>query len=56
MEKGSCIINTASVAAYQGNKDLIDYSATKGAIATLPYGNAPGSHFQPPSWSEKFVL
>lgn len=35
MEKGSCIINTASVTAYQGNKDLIDYSATKGAIVAL---------------------
>jgi len=35
MEKGSCIINTASVTAFQGNKDLIDYSATKGAIVAL---------------------
>jgi NAD(P)-dependent dehydrogenase (short-subunit alcohol dehydrogenase family) len=35
VEKGSCIINTASVTAYQGNKDLIDYSATKGAIVAL---------------------
>lgn len=35
MEKGSSIINTASVTAYQGNKDLIDYSATKGAIVSL---------------------
>ena len=35
MERGSCIINTASVTAYQGNKDLIDYSATKGAIVAL---------------------
>lgn len=35
MKKGSCIINTASVTAYQGNKDLIDYSATKGAIVAL---------------------
>lgn len=35
MKKGDCIINTTSVTAYQGNKDLIDYSATKGAIVTL---------------------
>lgn len=35
MKKGSSIINTTSVTAYQGNKDLIDYSATKGAIVAL---------------------
>ena len=35
MKRGSCIINTTSVTAYQGNKDLIDYSATKGAIVAL---------------------
>lgn len=35
MKKGSSIINTASVTAYQGHKDLIDYSATKGAIVAL---------------------
>lgn len=35
MKKGSCIINTASVTAYQGQKDLIDYSATKGAVVSL---------------------
>ena len=35
MKKGSSIINTASVTAFQGNKDLIDYSATKGAIVAL---------------------
>ncbi len=35
MKKGSCIINTTSVTAYQGHKDLIDYSATKGAIVAL---------------------
>ena len=34
-EKGGCIINTTSVTAYQGNKDLIDYSSTKGAIVAL---------------------
>lgn len=35
MRKGCCIINTASVTAYQSNKDLIDYSSTKGAIVSL---------------------
>ncbi len=35
MKKGSSIINTTSVTAYQGNKELIDYSATKGAIVSL---------------------
>lgn len=31
----STIINTASVTAYEGEKTLIDYSATKGAIVTF---------------------
>ncbi|WP_434311161.1 SDR family oxidoreductase [Hominifimenecus sp. rT4P-3] len=35
MKKGSSIINTTSVTAYEGNKDLIDYSSTKGAIVSL---------------------
>jgi len=35
MKRGCCIINTTSVTAYQGNKDLIDYSSTKGAIVAL---------------------
>ena len=35
MRRGSSIINTASVTAYEGQKDLIDYSCTKGAIVTL---------------------
>lgn len=35
MKPGGSIINTASVTAYQGHKDLIDYSATKGAIVAL---------------------
>ncbi len=35
LKKGSSIINTASVTAFQGNKNLIDYSATKGAIVAL---------------------
>lgn len=32
LESGDAIINTASVVAYEGNKRLIDYTATKGAI------------------------
>lgn len=33
-EKG-CIINTASITAFQGNPKLIDYSSTKGAIVSF---------------------
>jgi NAD(P)-dependent dehydrogenase (short-subunit alcohol dehydrogenase family) len=32
MKKGSCIINTGSITGLEGEKTLIDYSATKGAI------------------------
>lgn len=35
MDKGSRIICTTSVTAYRGSDHLIDYSATKGAIATF---------------------
>ena len=35
MKKNSCIINTSSVVAYKGNKTLIDYSATKGAVTSF---------------------
>ncbi|PLR78869.1 NAD(P)-dependent oxidoreductase [Bacillus sp. V3-13] len=35
LQKGSTIINTASITAYQGNKQLIDYSSTKGAIVSF---------------------
>lgn len=35
MKKGSAIINTTSVTAYHGNKLLLDYSSTKGAILTF---------------------
>ncbi|OKP79121.1 NAD(P)-dependent oxidoreductase [Paenibacillus sp. P3E] len=35
MERGATIINTASITAYQGKKDLIDYSSTKGAIVSF---------------------
>jgi NAD(P)-dependent dehydrogenase (short-subunit alcohol dehydrogenase family) len=32
LKSGDSIVNTASVVAYEGNKQLIDYTATKGAI------------------------
>ena len=33
--EGDCVINTTSVVAYQGRKQLIDYAATKGAVASF---------------------
>ncbi|WP_026882260.1 SDR family oxidoreductase [Clostridium akagii] len=35
LKDGSSIINTSSVTAYKGNKTLIDYSSTKGAIVSF---------------------
>jgi NAD(P)-dependent dehydrogenase (short-subunit alcohol dehydrogenase family) len=35
LQRGGVIINTASVTAYRGSKELIDYSATKGAIVSF---------------------
>lgn len=35
MKNGGVIINTSSVLGYEGNKELIDYASTKGAIRTL---------------------
>ncbi|HEX2866482.1 MAG TPA: SDR family oxidoreductase [Ignavibacteriales bacterium] len=35
MNKGDCIVNTTSVTAYHGNKELLDYSSTKGAITSF---------------------
>ena len=32
MEDGSAIVNTGSITGLEGNKQLLDYSATKGAI------------------------
>lgn len=32
LKEKSCIINTASSTAYKGQKDLVDYSASKGAV------------------------
>ncbi|MER2263271.1 MAG: SDR family oxidoreductase [Psychrobacillus sp.] len=35
MSKGDTIVNTSSVTAYRGSAELIDYSATKGAITSF---------------------
>jgi NAD(P)-dependent dehydrogenase (short-subunit alcohol dehydrogenase family) len=35
LKKGAAIINTTSVTAYRGSADLLDYSATKGAIVAF---------------------
>ncbi|MDP4177376.1 MAG: SDR family oxidoreductase [Bacillota bacterium] len=35
LKEGSTIINTSSITAYKGSKDLIDYSSTKGAITAF---------------------
>jgi NAD(P)-dependent dehydrogenase (short-subunit alcohol dehydrogenase family) len=35
LKAGSSIINTTSITAFKGSQDLLDYSATKGALATL---------------------
>lgn len=35
MKKGAAIINTTSVTAYRGSPQLLDYSATKGAIVAF---------------------
>jgi len=35
MKAGDCIVNTTSVTAYKGNKFLLDYSSTKGAIVSF---------------------
>jgi NAD(P)-dependent dehydrogenase (short-subunit alcohol dehydrogenase family) len=35
MPKGSAIINTTSITAFQGHKTLLDYSASKGAIVAF---------------------
>jgi len=35
LKQGSSIINTASITAYKGSPELIDYSATKGAIVSF---------------------
>jgi NAD(P)-dependent dehydrogenase (short-subunit alcohol dehydrogenase family) len=35
MQPGACIVNTTSVTAYRGSKELIDYAATRGAIVAF---------------------
>ncbi|HWE36346.1 MAG TPA: SDR family oxidoreductase [Isosphaeraceae bacterium] len=35
LKHGSAIVNTTSITAYQGNKQLLDYSSTKGAIVAF---------------------
>lgn len=35
LKRGASIINTASITAYKGNEQLIDYSATKGAVISF---------------------
>src|SRR5690554_4272243 len=35
LEPGSTIINTTSITAYKGSPQLLDYSATKGALVSL---------------------
>ena len=35
MKEGGAVINTTSVTAYKGNAELLDYSATKGAIVSF---------------------
>jgi NAD(P)-dependent dehydrogenase (short-subunit alcohol dehydrogenase family) len=37
MRRGSAVIVTTSVTAYRGSPHLVDYAATKGALATLVY-------------------
>jgi NAD(P)-dependent dehydrogenase (short-subunit alcohol dehydrogenase family) len=35
LKKGAAIVNCTSITAYQGSKELLDYSATKGAITAF---------------------
>jgi len=35
LKKGGSIINTTSAVAYQGHEELLDYSATKGAVVSF---------------------
>jgi NAD(P)-dependent dehydrogenase (short-subunit alcohol dehydrogenase family) len=35
LREGAAIVNTTSVTAYRGSKDLLDYSSTKGAIVSF---------------------
>jgi NAD(P)-dependent dehydrogenase (short-subunit alcohol dehydrogenase family) len=40
LSDGSAIVNTSSINGLRGNKSLIDYSATKGAVLALTYSLA----------------
>jgi NAD(P)-dependent dehydrogenase (short-subunit alcohol dehydrogenase family) len=40
MQAGSCIINTASIEAYQPKPPILDYASTKGAVVTFTKGLA----------------
>lgn len=40
VRQGSSIINTTSIVAYKGSPQLLDYTATKGAIASFTRGLA----------------
>lgn len=46
MKPGSAIINAASLTAYEGNEQLIDYSATKGAIVAFTRSLSKSLHDQ----------
>ncbi|WP_251554358.1 SDR family oxidoreductase [Neobacillus muris] len=35
LKQGASVINTASITAYEGNKQLLDYSSTKGAVVSF---------------------
>jgi NAD(P)-dependent dehydrogenase (short-subunit alcohol dehydrogenase family) len=35
LKQGASIINTASITAYEGNEQLLDYSSSKGAIVSF---------------------
>ncbi len=41
LKEGSVIINTTSVTSYQGNDQLVDYTASKGAIMTFTRSSSP---------------
>lgn len=69
IDKGGCIINTASVTAYRGSAKQLEYSATKGAIVAFTRslalaladkgirvnGVAPGPSAEPSSGDELSV-
>jgi NAD(P)-dependent dehydrogenase (short-subunit alcohol dehydrogenase family) len=42
LKSGASIVNTSSVTAYRGSPELLDYSATKGAIVTFTRSLAKG--------------